>query len=80
MAKNTAGRAVVQGQLYAIGGTNLSTFDGLSDVSKYDPGDEHLVAGALLARSALLHGERGCRQHDLRCRRARHGDDRARQR
>ena len=36
MAKNTAGRAVVQGQLYAIGGTNLPTFDGLNDVSKYD--------------------------------------------
>ena len=37
MAKNTAGRAVVQGQLYSIGGTNLGTFDGLNDVSKYDP-------------------------------------------
>ena len=36
MAKNTAGRAVVQGQLYSIGGTNLGTFDGLNDVSKYD--------------------------------------------
>ena len=36
MAKNTPGRAVVQGQLYSIGGTNLPTFDGLTDVSKYD--------------------------------------------
>ena len=36
MAKNTAGRAVVQGQLYAIGGTNMPSFDGLNDVSKYD--------------------------------------------
>ena len=37
MAKNVPGRAVVAGQLYSIGGTNVATFDGLNDVSKYDP-------------------------------------------
>ena len=37
MAKNVPGRAVVQGQLYSIGGTSVATFDGLNDVSKYDP-------------------------------------------
>src|SRR5262245_40701074 len=52
MAKNTPGRAIVGGQLYSIGGTNLATFDGLNDVSKYD------VAGNAWSGVALLNTAR----------------------
>src|SRR5262245_63204427 len=41
---------------------------------------EHLVGGAAVDRAALVHGERGCRQHDHRCRRPRRRGDLARQR
>ena len=80
MAKNTPGRAVVQGQLYAIGGTNLADVRRAERRVEVRRCDEHLVAGADVDRSALVHGERGCRQHGDRCGRARQHHDLARQR
>ena len=80
MAKNTAGRAVVQGQLYSIGGTNLATFDGLNDVSKYDPATNTWSPVPTLIAARSFTASVAVGNTIDRCGRARQREDRARQR